>query len=153
MTGQQEAALWRLTGHKLLSLPPTGTSTPMLVFGQLENRAATRRVLPPPLGTPRGRSKGWTPPAETDSGGCIRSTWFTITALTSNASLKASLRNASTLDSSKPISLFIFELHQCNNLYLIVCILFCLLWDMYQDSRENFLFHLWYMYKICENID
>ena len=96
-TGRREAGLWRPTGHKHLSLPPTGTSTPTPASGPPENPAAT---TPPPFGTPLGRIRGWMRRDGTGCGGCSRSTWSTTTAMTSSASLKASLLSARSPDFS-----------------------------------------------------
>ena len=50
MTGQQGVGLSRQTGAKPPSLPPTGTSMPMLVCGPLDHLLAVQplHLLPPP---------------------------------------------------------------------------------------------------------
>lgn len=99
-TGLQEVVLWKRTGHKLLSLPLTETSTPMLVFGQ--PAAFSPRLVPPILCSRQiGRIRVLMLLAETGSDGCKTSSWFTITALTSNASLRVYRQNARDQGSSK----------------------------------------------------
>ena len=92
MTGQQEAGLWRQTGAKHHSLPPTGTSMLMLVCGLLDHLLAAKIpvLLPPTLGSTRS----WTLQAKRSSSGCRRTTWFTITAQTQSVSHRAFLLNA-----------------------------------------------------------
>lgn len=104
ITGQHKEGEWRLIGQKLLLLLIIGTSAPMLVFIRKDHhRPVCRRPSLSWRMIKRGRIMVLMLKEGIDFVGCKRSTWFTTTALTSNASLKAYPRNARDQDSSRRI--------------------------------------------------
>jgi len=97
MIGPQGVVSSKLIGPKLLSLLPTGTSTPMLVFGMQENPHAVQILLPLlHLALMHGYHKSWIQLLRRGWTGCRRITWFTITAPIRRDFLKAFLLNAHT---------------------------------------------------------